>query len=210
MRRQIQIAGLVACLALVCGSWPSRALAAGMDVVKEAQSRMERAVEDFRRRSAGVRNKTASPALLDDVKVDVYGTMQPLSQSANIAIPDRATMVVQPYDKGMLPSIEKAIRAAGLNPENDGKAIKIVIPAPTDEQRKEVLKKADTLADELRSTIRQAHQDGIERLKKLAKVREITDEDEKRGTAELQKQMDRHLANVNELMKGKEHEILKE
>jgi ribosome recycling factor len=179
-------------------------------VKKEAEARMKKSVEAFRNELVAVRTGRASPALLDGVKVDYYGTAVPLRQIASVSAPEPRLLVIQPYDKGALAEIEKAIQKAdlGLNPSNDGQLIRIPIPPLTEERRQELVKKVRKTAEDFKVSIRNIRRDAIEELRKKEKAKEITEDDLHRGQNEIQKLTDEYVGKIEELLEEKEKEIL--
>jgi ribosome recycling factor len=171
---------------------------------------MDGQIEHVRRELGGVRTGRASVAILDTVHVDAYGTAMPLNQVATMSIPEAQMIVAQPFDPSLLGAIEKAIRAAnlGLNPSNDGKIVRIPIPSLTDERRKELSKIVHKYAEEGRNGVRQVRRDANDRLKKLFKDSQISEDDERRGLDEVQKITDQHIAVIDELQKKKDAELL--
>jgi ribosome recycling factor len=180
------------------------------DVIKETRPRMEASVDDLRRRLASVRTGRAVVALLDPVLVDYYGTPTPLNQMASISVPDAQMLAVQPWDQSQLNAIEKAIRTAdlGLNPSNDGKMVRVPIPALTEERRKQLAKQVHEFAEEHRTAIRNIRRDANERLKKMLKDKTISEDNERDGLEEVQKLTNSYIGKVDELAKTKEQEIL--
>src|SRR5437763_6228011 len=159
------------------------------DVIRETKPRMEAAIDDVRRKLATVRTGRASVSLLDTVLVDYYGTMTPLNQMASVHAPEPQMLTVQPWDQTQIGTVEKAIRAAdlGLNPSNDGKLIRIPIPALTEERRKQLAKQVHEIAEEHRTAIRNLRRDANERLKKMLKDKTISEDNERDGLEEIQK-----------------------
>src|ERR671921_204026 len=180
------------------------------DVIKEARPRMEGAIDDFRRKLATIRTGRAAVSLLDSVMVDYYGTMTPLSQMASVHAPEPQMLTVQPWDQTQIGAIEKAIRAAdlGLNPSNDGKLVRIPIPALTEERRKQLAKQVHEIAEEHRTAIRNIRRDANDRLKKLLKDKTISEDSERDGLEEVQKLTNTYIGKIDELAKTKEVEIL--
>jgi len=176
----------------------------------EVKKRMDGQLEHVRREFAGVRTGRASVSILDSVHVDAYGSHMPLNQVASLSIPDPTLIVAQPFDLSLMASIEKAIRNSnlGLNPTNDGKAVRIPIPALTAERRKELSKLVHRYAEEGRNGVRQVRRDANDRLKKLLKDHEISEDDERRGLDEVQKITDQHIATIDELQKKKDSDLL--
>jgi ribosome recycling factor len=178
--------------------------------LNQVKEKMEKAIQAFSRELASVRAGRANPALLDKVTVDYYGAPTPVNQLASINVPEARMLVIQPYDKTALGDIEKAILKAdlGLNPSNDGSIIRISIPALTEERRKELVKVVKKYAEEAKVAVRNIRRDGNDDLKKLEKNGEIT-EDELRGFSEdVQKLTDDSIAKVDQVAKEKEKEIM--
>lgn len=176
----------------------------------EVRKRMDGQIEHARRELGGVRTGRASVTILDTVHVEAYGTPMPLNQVASLSIPEPQMIVAQPFDPSLLGAIEKAIRNAnlGLNPTNDGKIVRIPIPALTDERRKELSKLVHKYAEEGRNGVRQVRRDANDKLKKLLKDHKISEDDERRGLDEVQKITDQHIAMLDELQKKKDAELL--
>ena len=179
-------------------------------VHKDAESRMQGASEALTREFAGVRTGRASTALLEGIRVDYYNTPTPITQVASLSVPDTRTILIQPWDASILPRIEKAIQKSdlGVTPSNDGKVIRLSLPPLTQERRKQLAKVVGKLAEEARVAVRNIRREAKERLRALAKDKKISEDDEKRGEAELQKLTDRYTQRVDELLKKKEQEIL--
>jgi ribosome recycling factor len=176
----------------------------------EVKKRMDGQIEHVRRELGGVRTGRASVTILDTVHVDAYGSHMPLNQVATMSIPEPQMIVAQPFDPSLLAAIEKAIRTAnlGLNPTNDGKIVRIPIPALTEERRKELSKIVHKYAEEGRNGIRQVRRDANERLKKLLKDSKISEDDERRSLDEVQKITDQHIGLIDDLQKKKDAELL--
>ena len=176
----------------------------------EVNKRMKTALEHLQHEFAGVRTGRASVTILDSVHVEAYGAKVPLNQVAGLSIPEPTLIVAQPFDPSQLGAIEKAIRAAGLglNPSNDGKVVRIPLPALTEERRKELSRLVHRLSEEGRNSIRQVRRDANERLKKLLKDHGISEDDEKKGLDEVQKITDSHIKNIDDLQKKKDAELL--
>jgi ribosome recycling factor len=180
------------------------------DVIKDVQHRMHGAIEALHAHFKTLRTGRANAAMLDTIHVDYYGTPTPISQAANIKVPEPALIVVEPWDKSMVAPIEKAIRISdlGFNPASDGKVIRVPVPTLTEERRKELVKKAHQMAEESRTAIRQVRRDGNEKLKKMLKNHEVSEDDEKRGLDEIQKLTDKHIDEVAAILKSKEQDIM--
>jgi len=180
------------------------------DVIKEARLRMDTVIDDFKRKLASVRTGRAAVSLLDSVMVDYYGTLTPLNQIASVHAPEPAMLTVQPWDQTQVAPIEKAIRAAdlGLNPSNDGKLVRVPIPPLTEERRKQLAKQVHEIAEDHRTAARQIRRDANERLKKMLKEKQISEDNERDALAEVQKLTDTCIGKIDELAKSKEHEIM--
>jgi len=180
-------------------------------IIQNAQKKMNDSVEHTRKELAAVRTGRASLQLLDGITVDYYGTPTPLNQVASLTVPDPTLIVAQPWDATLIPKIEKAIRASdlGLNPANDGKVVRVPIPALTEERRKQLAKKVHEIAEHGRTAIRTERRDANEALKKMLKDKTISEDDEKRGLELVQKHTDLHTKQIDDLSKHKEQEILK-
>ena len=179
------------------------------DVVKETKPRMDTVIDDFRRKLATVRTGRAAVSLLDNIMVDYYGTMTPLNQMASVHSPEPQMLTVQPWDQTQLGPVEKAIRASdlGLNPSNDGKLVRIPIPALTEERRKQLAKQVHEIAEDHRTAVRNIRRDANERLKKMLKEKTISEDAERDGLDEVQKLTNSYIAKIDEFSKSKEHEI---
>lgn len=180
------------------------------DVETNAKSRMEKVLSDLQHDMAGIRTGRASISLLDNVRVDYYGTPTPLNQVATLHVPEPALITVQPWDTSQIASIEKSIRAAGLglNPGNDGKLIRVPIPPLTEERRKDFVKKLHQVAEDHRVALRNTRRDANEHIKKLLKDKQISEDDERRAHDEVQKLTDTHIQKLDQAAKAKEKEIL--
>src|SRR3984885_4003022 len=176
----------------------------------EATMRMLAATEHLRHEFAGVRSGRASVTILDGVHVEAYGSKMPLNQVAGLSVPEPTLIVAQPFDASQLGAIEKAIRAAGLglNPANDGKVVRIPIPALTDDRRKELSRHVHKLSEDGRNSVRQVRRDANERLKKLLKDHTVSEDDEKKGLDEVQKITDQHIKQIDEVQKKKDADLL--
>jgi ribosome recycling factor len=176
----------------------------------EVRKRMNGHIEHVKRELGGVRTGRASVTILDSVHVDAYGSHMPLNQVASLSIPEPTMIIAQPFDPTLMASIEKAVRNAnlGLNPTNDGKAVRIPIPALTEERRKELSKLVHKYAEDGRNLVRQVRRDANDRLKKLFKDHKISEDDERRGLDEVQKITDQHISMIDDLQKKKDGELL--
>ena len=176
---------------------------------KKATDKMEGQVEHLRHEFTGLRTGRASVALLDQVKVDYYGTPTPLKQVATLATPESRLITVQPFERTLMKDIEKAILASGLGltPTNDGKLIRLPIPPLTEDRRKDLVKVAKRLTEEVRVHIRNIRRDVLEDIKKAQKDSTLTEDDAKKAHDEIQKLTDTYMAKVDDLLKKKEAEI---
>ena len=174
------------------------------------ESRMEKTVNSLKEEYKSIRTGRASAAIFDKVRVDYYGTPTPLNQVGNISIQEDRTIVISPFDKSIMGDIEKAIQKAelGLNPNNDGKVIRIAIPPLTADRRKELVKQAKATAENYRTTIRNIRRDGNEDLKKQQKAGELTEDQLKTETEKLQKLTDKYIEEINGIYEAKEKEIM--
>ncbi len=181
-----------------------------MPTVESAKRRMDEALEAIRREFATVRTSKATPALLDTVRVDAYGSKMPVNQVATINTPEPSLLVVQPYDKSLVGEVEKAIRASdlGLNPASDGNIIRIPIPALNEQRRKEYVKVLHKMAEEARVSIRHARRETRDELHALVKKHEVGEDDGKRREDQLEKLTHEYTAKIDELLKKKEAEVM--
>ena len=180
------------------------------DLLKSARERMGKSIDSTKHEFATVRTGRASPHLLDRVSVDYYGTQTPLNQIAQVSASDARLLTITPYDKSSIKSIEKAIQESdlGLTPNNDGNVIRLSIPELTEERRKELVKVVHGLAEEGRVAVRNIRRDCMHHLRDLRKSGDAGEDEERRAEAELQKLTDANVKDIDELMKGKEEEIL--
>ena len=176
----------------------------------DATAKMEKTLSSLKDELSTIRTGRASASIFDKVRVEYYGQKSPLNQVAQISVPDARSVLVSPFDKSLISEIEKAIQVAdlGLNPSNDGKVIRIAIPALTTDRRKELVRQAKNMAESYRTTIRNIRRDGNDDLKKRQKAGEITEDDLKRETDALQKLTDKHIEEINAVFEAKEKEIL--
>ncbi len=179
-------------------------------VMKEVEAKMTSALEALGRELATVRTGRASTGLLDGIRVDYYGTPTPVNQMASISVPDARTIVIQPWEASQLKAIEKAISISdlGLTPVNDGKIVRLAMPSPTAERRKQLAKTVHKIAEESRVAVRNLRREANDRLKALAKDKKVSEDEERRSHDQIQKTTDRFIAKVDELLKKKEQEIL--
>jgi ribosome recycling factor len=180
------------------------------DIKKTAEQKMARSVEAFKNEIHKIRTGRAHPGILDQVQVDYYGSMVPISQVANVSLLDARTISVQPWEKGMGAKIEKAIRESdlGLNPASQGDLIRVPMPPLSEERRRDLTKVVKNAAEDARVAVRNLRRDANEQAKKLLKDKTITEDDERRSLDEMQKLTDRTIAEIDKLMASKETEIL--
>jgi ribosome recycling factor len=180
------------------------------ETIAQARTKMAKALEDFQHEVASLRTGRASVALLDHIRVDYYGTPTPVNQVATLGVPEPVLLTVQPWDPGLLPAIEKAIRSSdlGLNPMNDGKIIRVPVPPLTEERRKDLVKHLHKILEQHRMTVRNARRDSNEVLKKQLKDKTISEDDERRALEEIQKLTDDFIEKLEAQAKVKEEEIL--
>lgn len=177
---------------------------------EEAQLEMEDAVDSIRKELAQLRTGRATPALVDGILVEAYGTKTPIKQMANISIPEARLIVIQPWDKNVLPDIEKAIQKSelGINPSSDGKLIRLSIPPLTEERRRDLVKMAKKVGEEGKVRIRHLRRDSLESLKEAEKKGEIPEDESKKMQDEVQKLTDKFTTKIDDILKDKEHEIM--
>ena len=180
------------------------------EVESNARSRMDKVLADLQRDMVNIRTGRASVNLLDNVKVDYYGTPTPVNQVATLHVPEPFMITISPWDTSMIGPIEKAIRTSdlGLNPGNDGKLIRVPIPQLTEERRKEFVKKLHAVAEDHRVGLRNVRRDANDQLKKLMKDKAISEDDERRALDEVQKLTDSYMQKLEQAVKTKEKDIL--
>lgn len=171
---------------------------------------MENAIDALRREFSSVRTGKATPALLDTVRVEAYGSHVPLNQVATVSAPEPRMLVVQPWDRAMIGPVEKALQTSdlGLNPSNDGKVVRVPIPALTEERRREYVRLLHKMTEEGRIAVRQARKDANDETKKRQKDGELSEDEARREQDEVQKLTDRYIAQLEEVLKHKEAEVL--
>jgi len=176
----------------------------------QVKTRMDGTIERVRKDMASVRTGRATVSLLDGIQVEAYGSKMPINQVATLSVPEPAMIIAQPFDPSLMGAIEKAIRTSdlGLNPANDGKVVRIPIPALTEDRRKELSRHVHKQAEEGRNVVRQVRREANERLKKLLKEHKISEDDEKRGLEQVQKITDDHVKLIDDLQKKKDQELL--
>ena len=181
-------------------------------VLKDLDTRMNGALEVLAREFAGVRTGRASAGLLESIRVDYYGNATPITQMASVSVPDARTLMIQPWEAAQLKEIEKAIMKSdlGIQPVNDGKVIRLSMPTPTEERRKQLVKNVHKMAEDARVAVRNVRREANDKLKALAKDKKapITEDEERRGHDQIQKTTDKFIAKIDELLKKKEQEIM--
>ena len=179
-------------------------------VLKEVEAKMSGALDALGREFAAVRTGRASAGLLEGIRIDYYGTPTPVNQMASISVPDAKTLVIQPWEASQLKAIEKAIMASdlGLTPVNDGKIVRLAMPSPTEERRKQLAKTVHKIAEESRIVVRNIRREANDRLKAMARDKKVSEDEERRSHDQIQKTTDKFIARVDELLKKKEQEIL--
>ncbi len=180
------------------------------DVYHEVDHKMERSLAALRKELSRIRTGRATLALLEGIDVDYYGTTTPLNQMATLAAPESRLLTIQPWDKSQVGLIEKAIQRSdlGLTPMNDGKIIRLAIPPLTAERRKDLVKKVKKIGEDAKVALRNVRREGNETLKDLEKTKDISQDDLRRGQEQVQKITDRFISQVDDVLNGKEHEIL--
>ena len=180
------------------------------DVKSNANAGMTKALESFKRDLSKVRTGRASLSLLDDIKVDYYGTPTPLNQVGSMAVPEPRLITIQPWEKNLIGDIEKAILKAdlGLNPSSDGQVIRLVFPPLTEERRKEMVKQVKRMGEDAKVGIRSVRREANDTLKKLEKDKDITEDEQKRGEKEIQDLTDDYVARVDKVIEEKEKDLM--
>jgi len=186
------------------------AITTSKDALAQARTRMEKAVEDFRKELGSVRTGRANVSLLDHIRVDYHGTPMPLNQLATLNVPDASSIVISPWDPGSVPLIDKAIRTTdlGLNPTNDGKVVRVPIPALTEDRRKDLVKHIHKVLENHRTAIRNIRRDIKEGVEKLEKEKKISEDEKKRSLEELEKVTHSETKKIEDLSATKEKEVL--
>jgi ribosome recycling factor len=179
-------------------------------IYKDLKDKMEKVISGLKGELSRLRTGRATPALLDGVKVEYYGSMTPISQVGNISVPDPKLIVIQPWDQSAIAAIEKGIIKSdlGLNPQSDGKIIRIPIPALTDERRKELVKLIKKYGEDSRVSVRNIRRQANESLKAKEKAKELSEDDSKKGQDQVQKHTDDYISQIDKVVEAKEKEIL--
>jgi ribosome recycling factor len=181
------------------------------EIFEQTRENMQKAIDALKRDFATLRTGKVTTGIVDNIKIDYYGTMTALNQVGNVIATDATTISITPWEKNLLPDIEKAIQEAniGVNPNNDGDFIKLFFPPMTSEQRQEIVKQAKGMVEHAKVSIRNVRKDGNDKIKKLEKDKEISEDESKKAQEQIQKLTDEHVAKVDEAFKIKEADILK-
>ena len=185
-------------------------IATTKEAITAARTRMERAVDDFRKELATVRTGRANAAILESIRVDFYGTLTPVNQLGTVTVPEPTMLVISPWDPSVVAAIDKAIRASdlGLNPTNDGKVVRVPIPSPTEERRKELVKHIHKVLENHRTAVRNIRRDIKEAIDKLEKDKKISQDEQKRSLDELEKVSHSETKKIEDLSVMKEKEVM--
>jgi ribosome recycling factor len=185
-------------------------IATTKEAIAAARTRMEKAVDDFRKELATVRTGRANAAILESIRVDFYGTLTPVNQLGTVTVPEPTMLVISPWDPSVVGAIDKAIRASdlGLNPTNDGKVVRVPIPSPTEERRKELVKHIHKVLENHRTAVRNIRRDIKEAIDKLEKDKKISQDEQKRSLDELEKVSHSETKKIEDLSVMKEKEVL--
>jgi ribosome recycling factor len=180
------------------------------DVLKEYEAHLKKAVEALRHNLASIRTGRAAPGLVEHLQIEAYGATMPLNQLASVSVPEGRLLVIQPYDAGMIKTIEKAIQQSdlGINPSNDGRVIRLAIPPLTEERRKELVKVVRTRVEDVKVSVRNQRRDAIDDLKKLEAEKLISEDDQHRGQERIQQLTDRYTKDLEQIGAEKEAEVL--
>lgn len=180
------------------------------EIIKQAEDKMKKTVESFRHEMMSLKAGKASPALLDRIHADYYGTPTPITQMANVSVPEPRMLVIQPYDKSSIKTIEKAILVSdlGINPMNDGVVIRLTLPPLTEERRKELVKTAHKKAEEDRVVIRNHRRDANEHIKAAEKAKTVSEDEARKAQEDIQKLTDKYIKEIDHILDIKEKEIM--
>ena len=181
------------------------------EIYNHTEEQMKKSIEALKRDFSTLRTGKVSTNIVDNIKVDYYGTPTSLNQVGSVIVTDATTISITPWEKSMLATIEKAIQSAniGVNPNNDGDFIKLFFPPMTSEQRQEIVKQAKQMAEKAKIAVRNIRKDGNDKIKKLEKSKDISEDESKKGQAEIQKITDRNISNIESILSAKEADILK-
>jgi len=180
------------------------------NVINTAKEKMEKSMDALERELGSIRAGRANPKILDRISVDYYGTPTPINQMAAVSVPDPKTILIQPWDASQLKAIEQAIQASdiGINPQNDGRAIRLNFPQPTEERRKELVKEAKKVGEESKVAVRSIRRDAIDKIKAMKKANEITEDEVVLGEKKMQELTDKYCKEADSIISAKETEIL--
>ena len=180
------------------------------EVIKDARQRMDKSIEALRSELATLRTSRATPALVENIKVEYYGSQVPLKQLASISIPEARMILIQPWDPNALSAIEKAILKSelGITPNNDGKVIRIILPQLSEERRQELVKLVKRMGEESKVAVRNIRRDANEQVRKMEKESQISEDERYKAEEEIQKITDEHIKKIDEILEAKEKEIL--
>lgn len=180
------------------------------NVIKTTKEKMERRIEHLESEYGAIRAGRANPNVLDKVTVDYYGTPTPINQVAAVSVTEARTLVVQPWDVSLLKDLERAIQMSdvGINPQNDGKVLRLIFPPLTEERRKDIVKEISKIAEESKVQIRNARRDAIDKIKALKKSGDITEDDQKTGEKKIQDITDKYVKEVDSISEGKKQEVM--
>ena len=180
------------------------------EILNATESKMEKTIDALANEYSAIRAGRANPAILNKIKVDYYGTPTPVNQLGNVSVPEARTLLIQPWDASVLKEIEKEIQKSdiGINPQNDGKVIRLTFPPLTEERRKALVKDVHKIAEDSKVALRNLRRDGIDKIKALKKDNKITEDDVKEGEEKIQKITDKYVKTVDDMAKEKENEIL--
>lgn len=180
------------------------------EILKQSQDKMEKTISVLKKELGSMKAGKANPAMLDKISVEYYGTQTPINQLANVSSPEPRVLLIQPWDKNSIKDIERAILQSdlGLNPSNDGSVIRLLIPELTEETRKQIVKKVKKTGEESKIAIRSIRREGNDKIKRLKKENEITEDDATNAEDEIQKITDKHIKNIDEIVSNKEKEVM--
>lgn len=179
-------------------------------VIKNTEEKMKKSVSHFEKELAEIRAGRANPAVLDKLRVDYYGSPMPVNQLASVSVTEARTLVIQPYDASVLRGIEKAIQTSdiGINPQNDGKVIRMIFPPLTEDRRKEIVKEVASMGEEAKVTVRSIRREGMDKIKALKKKSEITEDDQKNGEKKIQDLTDKYVKNIDSITEKKQKQVM--
>lgn len=180
------------------------------EILKQSQDKMEKTISVLKKELGSMKAGKANPAMLDKISVEYYGTQTPINQLANVSSPEPRVLLIQPWDKNSMKDIERAILQSdlGLNPSNDGSVIRLLIPELTEETRKQIVKKVKKTGEESKIAIRSIRREGNDKIKRLKKDNEITEDDATNAEDDIQKITDKHIKNIDEIVSNKEKEVM--